>query len=57
MRDGVDLMLRDELGDKVGVPCVADDKLRASGTAQAKPVERLSRTTTVSPASMRPSVM
>ena len=31
MRDGVDFMLRDEPGDKVGVPRVADDKLRAIG--------------------------
>ena len=47
-------MLLDQPGDEIGVARVADDKLAPSGTAQAKPVERLSSTTTVSPASISP---
>ena len=54
----VDAVALDDAPDQGLVADVAvDERRRRSGTAQAKPVERLSSTTTASPASSSSSTM
>ena len=57
MRDGLDAVLADRPRDQVLIAHVAGDERRLGGQAQAKPVDRLSSTTTSSPASSRASTM
>ena len=57
MDDRVDLVLADDGADEVLVAAVADDECACAGTAQRKPVDRLSSTTTCSPASSSSSTM
>ena len=57
MDDGVDAVALDDAPDQAWSPTSPSTRVAPFGTAQAKPVERLSRTTTASPASSNSSTM